>query len=70
MFVIAAAAVSAMGIVTTLDAVQMAHAAPNSGHGTCFGHKGASGCAGNIGGFINNRHGTRCINNGPYNVFC
>ena len=52
MFVIAAAAVSAIGIVTTLDTVQVAHAAPQSRHGTCFTNKGVSSCAGNIGGFV------------------
>ena len=34
---------SAVAIVTTLSAVQIAHADPHSAHGTCFFHKGASG---------------------------
>jgi hypothetical protein len=70
MFVIVAAAVSAMGIVTTLSAIQMAHAAPQSGHGICFFNKGVSGCAGNIGGFVDTHHkDCRQINKGPFNVF-
>jgi hypothetical protein len=69
MLVIASAA-SAMGIMTTLSVVQMAHAAPNSPHGTCFFNKGVSGCAGNIGGFVDT-HNKDCrqINKGPFNTF-
>ena len=67
-FVIAAA-VSAMGIVTTLSAVQMVHAAPQSRHGTCFTNEGANGCAGNAGGFVDTpNQDCREINNGPFNT--
>ena len=69
MFVIAAAAVSAMAIVNTLSAIQTAHAAPQSPHGICFFHKGASGCAGNVGGFVETRKDCHQINKGPFNTY-
>jgi hypothetical protein len=66
--------VSAMGTATTLGAIQNAHAAPSqvNSHGTCLigegNHgQGASGCAGNVGGFIETRNGCRNINEGPFN---
>ena len=66
--------VGAMGTATTLGAIQNAHAAPSQedSHGTCLigegNHgQGASGCAGNVGGFIENRNGCRNINEGPFN---
>jgi hypothetical protein len=68
MFVIAAAAVSAIGIVTTLDAVQVVHAAPQSRHGTCFTNE-VNACAGNAGGFVDTPNkDCREINNGPFNT--
>ena len=68
MFVIAAAAVSAMGIVITLGAIQMAHAAPQSRHGQCFTNE-VNVCAGNAGGFVDTpSKDCREINNGPFNT--
>ena len=66
------ATMGAVGTVTTLGAIQNAHAAPQSNHGTCdIGNgnagQGASGCAGNVGGFIETRNGCRNINQGPFN---
>jgi hypothetical protein len=67
-----AAALSATGLVTTLGAIQIAHAAPQEPHGTCGvgdGGEGAFGCAGNVGGFIVTPQG-RCIEQGtPFSVF-
>jgi hypothetical protein len=67
-----AATVGAMGTATTLGAIQNAHAAPQSNHGTCeVGNgnagQGASGCAGNVGGHIETGNGCRNINQGPFN---
>jgi hypothetical protein len=51
-----AAAIGTIGIATTLGAVQTAHGDPQTPHGTCgigdFSGHGATGCVGNIGGFI------------------
>jgi hypothetical protein len=55
---------TAMGIAPLIDTIQSANAEPRERHGTCDlgGHseKGASGCAGNVGGFIKTPNG-RCI---------
>jgi hypothetical protein len=67
--------VGAMGTATTLGAIQNAHAVPSQvdSHGTCTSigdgnhGQGASGCAGNVGGFIKTRNGCRNINQGPFN---
>lgn len=67
------AAVSAVGIVTIISRIQIAHAEPQSERGHCLiggpSVEGVSGCAGNLGGFVETRHGTRCINQGPFNDF-
>ena len=67
-----AAAVTAMGLVAALGTIQIAQAIPQSSHGTCLkdsnNGQGASGCVGNNGGSITNRHWTRphCVNNATF----
>jgi hypothetical protein len=56
--------------LTSISLVQQASAAPQSEQGTCEiggNGQGARGCAGNVGGHIENRNGCRDINQGPFN---
>ena len=69
---VVAAAVSATGIATTLSGIQIAHADPQSPHGTCGiggSGNGAFGCAGNVGGFIETPNGNCLTTGGPFNTF-
>jgi hypothetical protein len=70
--IVIAAAVSAMGIASTLSGIQMAHARPTNtypGHGSCLiGGPGATtGCAGDQGGFVRNPIGRCHTTGGPNN---
>ena len=72
-----AAAVSAMGIASTLSGIQMAHARPTNtygsatqgGHGSCLigGPGETTGCAGDQGGFVKNPKGRCHTTGGPNN---
>lgn len=62
-----------MSIGSLTNGIQMVNADPSEPHGTCGvggdSGKGAFGCAGNVGGFINTPNGKCHTTGGPFNTF-
>jgi hypothetical protein len=71
--VVASLILAALGMGAGVATAGGASAAgPPTAHGTCGlgdGVNGASGCAGNVGGFVITKAGVVCFNDGPFSDF-